>query len=70
MDYIVKNGFYFVFKNIILPLQKFWWRFRHSMRELKRESGENPEQSRCCKFQFKDSHKTYTTGIIPGRSCE
>jgi len=56
--------------DIIIPLQKFWWRFHHSVKALKRESGENPEQSRCCNSLFKNSHKTYTTGIIPGRLCE
>jgi hypothetical protein len=50
------------FKKKLLPLSpKFWWRFSHSRTTLKRESGANPEQTRCCKLQQKPLRNTQAT---------
>ena len=44
-------------------MHRFWWRFVFPNKALKRESGENPEQTRCCKLfeRFANTQATVFT---------
>lgn len=43
----------------------------HTREAIKRESGVNPEQSRCCKFHIRvASNLLYATGEYPGRRLQ
>jgi len=40
---------------------EFWWCFFHPEKTLKRESGVNPEQTRCCKLNLSERNNTFAT---------
>ena len=42
-----------------------WFREVYAFR-MKREPGKNPGQYRCCE-STKNEHRTFATGVIPGR---
>jgi len=58
-------------QQVYLSLPRFWFGCFRPETSMKRESGENPEQTRCCELQQKSSNNTHTTGIFfPERAFE
>ncbi len=51
-------------KKKTLHLSPNRFRFSHSGRRIKRESGVNPEQSRCCEAPFQHPETTIATGLL------
>ena len=47
---------------ILLPLRPYWFEMPRRGMEIKRESGENPGQSRCCEFHHHAQAITQATG--------